>query len=395
MASKVLSLSEEDAEILRRIIREIKQNPRPQSRYREEREIGQSPEVYVARTPPGGIPAIFDYPGTAADIPGSAECDVYRATVVDGVRRLFEVTGLTRIVHSLSYTAVPGNIYVKIERDKFGVWWVSSTPAQLDPGPDTPPDPSDPTGTGTGTGTGPIFGCDFTAEELESIAGPGLGVDFTEDCPRLQVETTPPNCLAVVVYETDLRCETATGTGTSQEGSLNLYRRKVTINVEGGCLTKTNGEWEFIRAVACCDPSCEQEASQERFWWCINSGESGGEVTPGEDCASAPEVDLTTEYGPFTSTTGGASKWIKFPTGLSGTHKATITVTAFGGGSAVARLWPAADCGSLGMGNSVILDGTGTFCVEDTIVDEMWFEVDPSSLAASITFTVELSAGSC
>ncbi len=250
MANKILSLSEEDAEVLRKIIRDIKQHPRPQSRYREEREIGQSPEVYVARTPAGGIAAITEAPGTGTgdfDHAGYAECNVYKV-VSDGVlRELRQVDGLTRIVHNLSNDAVPGNSYVVIEKDKFGTWWV-----------------------------------ELVADNL--VVG----------------DTTPPECPETTFKETDLRCETMTGTGTSQQGSLNLYRRDVIINVDGGCLTKSYGPWEFIRAVACCDPECEQEESQERFYWCINDGAEPGTIAT--DCCV--ELIPATLTGTITNKTG-------------------------------------------------------------------------------------------
>lgn len=352
MANKILSLSEEDAEVLRRFIRELKQNPRPQSRYREEREIGQSPDVYVALTPTEGIPAVTDATGTGIyDVANSAECNVYRLVRDTNGQQLRQIDGLTRIIHSLSADDVPGDMYVLVERDKFGSWWISGTASNS---ATTPP-------------------------------------------------TTPPTCLEVVVQETDLRCETTTGTGTvALGGSLNLYRRDVKINIESGCPIVSYGAWTFIRAVACCDPSCEQEESQESLWWCINDNEEEGDTapTPGEDCATAPELDLGIDYGPYTRVGGVVPHlWFKFPTGLAGTHKIVMTVTALDndGAGGVLRVWPGNNCAGLGMGNSTTIDIVGDECVHGTPATELWAEIDIGGIGAtgSITFTIRLEAGSC
>ncbi len=399
MTVKIIALTEQDAKVLREFLA-AQRRKKPAIRYAREPDEPPAPETYVALTPAGGIPAITLGVGTGTgsgpDQVAYADCDIYRVVRLRSFKQLHAM-GITRPVHSLSHEAVPGGIYVLITRDKGGTWWVSGTPADLSHEVDP--------GTGTGTGTGVDPDCEFTEAELEELAGPGLGVDFTEDCPTLKVQTTPPECLDLTIDETDLRCERETGTGTAATGgSLNLYRRRVTINNAGGCLTKTAGEWEFIRAVACCDPECEQEESQEKFYWCINDGEAAVDPAPppGDSCAAAADLtEVGTVYGPYTFTLGAGlpSKWFKMPSGLSGAYKVTVNVTAYsgtGGSDPIVRVWPGATCGTLGMGNSTIMDAVETLCLNATITTELWLEVERAGpTSGSQTYTVMIESGTC
>lgn len=85
----------------------------------------QSPEVFVALTPSGGIPALTESTDTgtafgALDAPGSAECQVYR---LDESELLEAVDGLTHVVYNLSSESIPGNKWILVIRDKFGTWF--------------------------------------------------------------------------------------------------------------------------------------------------------------------------------------------------------------------------------------------------------------------------------
>jgi hypothetical protein len=91
---------------------------------------GSAPEVYVAKTPTGGIPAL-DEPGvgtgTSAEgaVPGSAECVVYRVLGLPDSPVLYEITGVSRVVYNLANAAVGGDRLVHVFRDKWGQWWVA------------------------------------------------------------------------------------------------------------------------------------------------------------------------------------------------------------------------------------------------------------------------------
>jgi hypothetical protein len=87
-----------------------------------------SSEVYIALTPESGIPALGV--GTATpgpgDIPGSADCSIYRIAY-DGSDFVIEASAaIGRKVYNLSSQAIEGNTWVTISRDKFGVWIVTS-----------------------------------------------------------------------------------------------------------------------------------------------------------------------------------------------------------------------------------------------------------------------------
>lgn len=279
---KINVLSDADIRLLKSIVAQVKQEPQntPGRTYAPP-DPQQTPDVYIALIPVGGIA------GRVGLAVSSAECQIYRLlsdTLTDA--------GFTRLVHNLSVDALSAGLPVLAERDKFGIWWAADIPDAADTEVVE-------TGTGTGTGTsGETSDCLFDAAQLALIAGSGLGVDATGTCPQLKVQTTPPSCVGITFQEVDLRCETMTGTGTSELGSLNLYRRTITLNTQNGCLVQTAGAWEFVRSVACCDPTCEQDPS---FWWCI-SEVTGTEGTISTSCCGnlLPE-DLT-----VTITNGGA-----------------------------------------------------------------------------------------
>lgn len=88
-----------------------------------------TPEVYVALTPPTGIPPLDETgtgTGTGINEPGSADCQVYRRIVTGGLAEL-KWAGFSRTVYNLSRTAVPANTYILIERDKWGEWYVTNS----------------------------------------------------------------------------------------------------------------------------------------------------------------------------------------------------------------------------------------------------------------------------
>lgn len=91
------------------------------------RDPYQPPEVYVCRTPTGGIPAL-DSSGTGTasdDAPGSASCRVYR---VDDDGELSPVSSdLSRTVYNITGDDISGSTWVLAIRDKFGQWFAAGT----------------------------------------------------------------------------------------------------------------------------------------------------------------------------------------------------------------------------------------------------------------------------
>lgn len=109
-------------------------------------EMYQAPEVYIAKTPPGGIPALSQATATGTgtgtdttDTPGYANCDIYRIQLYGDVPELEPVGGLFRRVYNVAGDLVPGNQWIVVVRDKFGSWLVVA------PGPE-----AGSAGTGTG-----------------------------------------------------------------------------------------------------------------------------------------------------------------------------------------------------------------------------------------------------
>lgn len=90
-----------------------------------------APEVYVALVPSGGI-AAFSPSGSFGTLQGpvfSAQCDVFRLLNVGGSYYLSPIGATVgnnvRTVYNLSSQVISGGIYVTVERDKFGAWWIT------------------------------------------------------------------------------------------------------------------------------------------------------------------------------------------------------------------------------------------------------------------------------
>lgn len=124
-----------EAEGFRRLVDELKQTLRNVRNWSVDVGTNQAPEVYVARVGPGGIPALDENTtsgtGTGSvalrdDVPGAADdCTVYR--VVDNgsptpAPTVLEAFEMGARVYNFSTTAVAGNAWVALLRDKFGFW---------------------------------------------------------------------------------------------------------------------------------------------------------------------------------------------------------------------------------------------------------------------------------
>lgn len=88
----------------------------------------QATDIYVARTPVDGIPALSTEATTGTslgeiedDQPGYATCDIYELSAVDGAATM-TATGSSETVYNLSDTAVVGDSWIVIGKDKFGAW---------------------------------------------------------------------------------------------------------------------------------------------------------------------------------------------------------------------------------------------------------------------------------
>jgi hypothetical protein len=89
--------------------------PKPDRGHFPDHEEHQSPEVYAAQTPIGGIPA------RSGVVPGSAECVIYQLVTTN----LTEVTGFFQTVYNLSTEAIDADSFVVLARDKYGNWYIT------------------------------------------------------------------------------------------------------------------------------------------------------------------------------------------------------------------------------------------------------------------------------
>lgn len=83
-----------------------------------------APEVYVARVPSNGIPALDkDGTGTSVnDVAGKAECRIFKIDDDDGVSDAGFVKEIYNIQPDKAYTADQFSYFVPVIRTKFGRW---------------------------------------------------------------------------------------------------------------------------------------------------------------------------------------------------------------------------------------------------------------------------------
>jgi hypothetical protein len=90
----------------------------------------QASDVYVARTPSGGIPALSAGGDTGTgtgsplldDVPGSAMCQIYTIQDLNGSYNIPPIPGLYRRVFNVAATAISGDTWIIIKKTKRGFW---------------------------------------------------------------------------------------------------------------------------------------------------------------------------------------------------------------------------------------------------------------------------------
>lgn len=137
----VYGMSENDARLFQEMVRWFKRHGAQTPRTYVPQEDWLAPECYLVRTPAAGIPALSDVgtgtgtgTGTstaqAADDlvePGSATCQVFRVSASD----LLVWAGFSITVWNANPFIIPGWLFIKVTRDKFGKWWAPTLPLRV------------------------------------------------------------------------------------------------------------------------------------------------------------------------------------------------------------------------------------------------------------------------
>jgi hypothetical protein len=294
MADKMYALSETDYQHFREMVQERQRTRANGSQVGLGGQLDegfQASDVYVARTPSGGIPGLEEFAGTSPDEPGSASCQVYKLAQSQGIgaHKLLKIPGLTKKVFNLTTHDVAGSAWVPILKTKGGPWIVIGD--------------ADEAVTSEDTGTG-------TEADPDNVTGGGecaLARLNSDDC----LIATGPNGQSVLLRRTgaktwtsvaEMRYPDGTETGTSLGGSGTLVatwnattaRMDLTLdgsllqNCGNGCYT---GSWltghvadlddatpcnglAFTICLACA--CCPATGFTEEGWYCVVTGTGTG-----------------------------------------------------------------------------------------------------------------------
>lgn len=224
-------LTESDRAILKKVVERERKRSGNQQNLPDSAAPGDAdtaPDVYVAYTGTGGIPARV---GTTL---GVAELTLYKRLNPAASPPTLVSLGLTQRVHNLSTDVVDLGQYVLVSRAKDGTWYVSSTAG--------------------GTGN---------------------------------IDTGTAGCGAQSFYTYRYACELqdAMGAGTADDiYALNEYRTlHILTTDDNGCLVHMTMPDPVPTAVACCDPSCvvEDTGTGTSGGGVIDTGTGTGQLTTG------------------------------------------------------------------------------------------------------------------
>lgn len=131
MAEEVYYLNRFDREKLKALWADFTTR-KPESKGHTKSELPQAPDVYIARSPTGGVPAL-DQVGTGTstdDSPGRADCFIYQLIHPPGTSAdpyLQQVGQVAKTVYNIGNGAVEGSSWFLVIRDKFGRWIATNT----------------------------------------------------------------------------------------------------------------------------------------------------------------------------------------------------------------------------------------------------------------------------
>lgn len=130
MATVGFILTEQDRDVIRELLDWWRHQKAIPTRPRREPDELSSSQCYLAFTPQSGISALavggLSGTGTGVlldDVPGSASCPIYRIYKPDdGDAEIRPIQGLRKTVYNVGPTAIAGNTWIPIVKDKSGSW---------------------------------------------------------------------------------------------------------------------------------------------------------------------------------------------------------------------------------------------------------------------------------
>lgn len=132
MPEDIYGLTADDLRALRDLAQRVSQGRvNTDQRVQEDSLVhqeSQAPDVYIARIPTDGIPALILADGSTGseDEIGTAECAIYRVEIdEDGKSRPRETRVPDKLIHNVSQTDIPGDTWAIVQRDKYGKWLVT------------------------------------------------------------------------------------------------------------------------------------------------------------------------------------------------------------------------------------------------------------------------------
>lgn len=131
-------LSQSDIALLREIVTHYRQLVQISAPAGGAEQTLQASDIYIARAPADGIPAltIEGYTGTGTGMggespsPGYAECQIYRVSELGGDSlSLAEIAYFTKIVFNVAAVAIEGDTFFPVAKDKHGIWLAVHSPS--------------------------------------------------------------------------------------------------------------------------------------------------------------------------------------------------------------------------------------------------------------------------
>lgn len=171
----------------------------------DDSDYGNSSDIYIALTPDAGIPALDKGTdlgtgsgtsgGVNDDIPGFAECDIYKLLYNTGTPYLEPIPFKTETIHNISTTAIPGKTWIVVVKDKFGTW-LATNPSGTSSGGGPLSSPYNGFYALITGGTGPTY----TFQQC-TVAGGSVGSPITGTATETLTGLTGiPNSSTVVVW---------------------------------------------------------------------------------------------------------------------------------------------------------------------------------------------------